>query len=260
MSPEDVAPLPSGAGMPLVGLGTWQLRGRAGTAAVRHALRVGYRHVDTATMYGNEDAVGAALRESGVPREEVFLTTKVAPRDLGRERRTLEASLRALGVDRLDLWLVHWPRGAGADVELWERMLAAREEGLVRDVGVSNYSPAQVDELVAATGVAPAVNQVEWSPLRYDAARLQHSRDRRVVLEGYSPFRAARLEDPVLLEIATAHRVTPSQVIIRWHVDHGVVVIPKSARPSRIEANLDVFGFSLGPEELRRIDATSTVG
>ena len=144
--------LSSGAAMPLLGFGTWQLQGRAAYDAVRYALDVGYRHLDTAAIYRNEDQVGRALRESGVPREEVFLTTKIPPREAGRERATLTASLAALGVDRLDLWLIHWPGGTGPDLSMWQELLAAAEDGLTRDVGVSNYSTAQVDELVAQSG------------------------------------------------------------------------------------------------------------
>ena len=252
--------LSSGAAMPLLGFGTWQLQGRAAYDAVRYALDVGYRHLDTAAIYRNEDQVGRALRESGVPREEVFLTTKIPPREAGRERATLTASLAALGVDRLDLWLIHWPGGAGANLGMWQELLAAAEDGLTRDVGVSNYSAVQVDELVTQTGRAPAVNQIRWSPALFDPVRLAHSRDRGVVLEGYSPFRASDLADPVLVEIAAAHGVTAAQVILRWHLDHGVVVIPKSATPERIAANFDVFGFALTDKEMARLNALSSGG
>lgn len=252
--------LPSGAAMPLLGLGTWQLRGEQGYAAVRHALEVGYRHIDTATVYRNEAEVGRAVKDSGVPREQVFITTKLPPDDAGRERETLQASLDALGTDHVDLWLVHWPPDEKAGVGTWEQLLTLRELGLAGDVGVSNYSPAQIDELVDTTGVAPAVNQIKWSPSLFDARRLAHSRERGVVLEGYSPFKAGRLDDPVLEEIAAAHGVSPAQVVLRWHIEHDVVCIPKSARPERIESNFDVFGFSLSADEIARIDALSTAG
>jgi 2,5-diketo-D-gluconate reductase A len=244
--------------MPLLGFGTWQLRGNSAYEAVRYALDVGYRHVDTATIYGNEDQVGRALRDSGIPRDEVFITTKIPPREAGRERKTLEASLGALGVDQIDLWLIHWPSGDSADLGLWQVLLAAAEDGLIRAAGVSNYSPAQIDELVTQTGRAPAVNQIRWSPALFDPARLAHSRDRGVVLEGYSPFRASDLSAPVLATVATAHGVTPAQVILRWHLDHGVVVIPKSAAPERIAANFDIFDFALTDQELAQIDALSS--
>jgi 2,5-diketo-D-gluconate reductase A len=240
--------------MPLVGLGTWQMTGSRCQAAVRTALEVGYRHLDTATMYRNERDVGQAVRDSGVPRGEVFVTTKLPPGNAGRERRTLDDSLRALGTDYVDLWLVHWPPRGRALVPTWEALLAARDQGLARAVGVSNYSTAQLDELTAATGQAPQVNQIPWAPALYDAAVADEHRQRGVVLEGYSPFKSTDLRHPVLVEIADRHGVTPAQVVVRWHVDHQVVVIPKSATPERIAANFDVFGFSLSDEELGAID------
>jgi 2,5-diketo-D-gluconate reductase A len=241
--------------MPLLGFGTWQLSGKRGYEAVRHALDVGYRHLDTATIYENEEEVGRAVRDSGVPREEVFITTKLPPGRAGRERRTIDASLRALGTEYVDLWLIHWPPNGRARPETWREFLAIRDEGLAKAVGVSNYSTAQLDELTNATGQTPSVNQIRWSPSLFDARRLQEHRDRGVVLEGYSPFKAGNLRHPVLTEIASAHDVTASQVVLRWHLEHGIVVIPKSARPQRIESNFDVFGFSLTPDEVARIDA-----
>jgi diketogulonate reductase-like aldo/keto reductase len=249
--------LDPGGVMPLVGLGTWQMTGGRCRAAARSALEVGYRHIDTATMYRNEREVGRAVRDSGVPREQVFVTTKLPPGNAGRERRTLNESLRALGMDYVDLWLVHWPPRARALVSTWEALVAARDQGLARAVGVSNYSPAQLDELIGATGQAPQVNQIPWAPALYDAALLDAHRRRGVVLEGYSPFKNTDLRHPVLADIAAIHGVTPAQVVVRWHIDHEVVVIPKSANPGRIATNLDVFGFSLTDEERDRIDGLS---
>ena len=260
MSTHDDQPtvsLGAAGALPLVGLGTWEMTGSACYRAVRYALDVGYRHVDTATMYRNERDVGRAVRDSGLPREDVFVTTKVPPRYAGRERRTLEASLRALGTDYVDLWLIHWPPAGGAGSQMWKQLLALRDERLVRAVGVSNYSTAQLDDLVRATGDAPAVNQIRWGPTLYDPGKLDGHRRRGVVLEGYSPFKSTDLRHPVLAEVADRHGVTPAQVVVRWHVDHGVVVIPKSARPERIASNFDVFGFSLDDEELRSLDRLS---
>jgi 2,5-diketo-D-gluconate reductase A len=243
--------------MPMVGFGTWPMRGHKACEAVLTALQAGYRHVDTATMYANEAEVGKGIRESGVPRQEVFLTTKLRAGDAGRERELLTASLRALGTDYLDLWLVHWPPRAAASVRTWREFLAVRDEGLARAVGVSNYSLAQIDELVRATGEAPAVNQIHWNPRRYDATLLQGLRQRGVVVEGYSPLKDTDLNDPVLTEIAWAHSVTPAQVVLRWHLEHEIAVIPKSADPKRIVANLNLFGFSLDPAEVAQIDGLS---
>jgi 2,5-diketo-D-gluconate reductase A len=254
---EFTVPLSGGGTLPLVGLGTWQMTGNECYRAVRHALDVGYRHVDTATMYRNEREVGRAVRDSGIPREDLFLTTKLHPRDAGRERKTLEASLRALGTEYVDLWLVHWPPSRGASPQVWKQFLALRGEGMARAVGVSNYDVAEMDELVAATGEAPQVNQIRWGPSLYKRHELEDHRHRGVVLEGYSPFKTTNLRHPVLVDVARRLGVTPAQVVVRWHVEHGVVVIPKSARPERIESNFDVFGFALDDEDVRRIDALS---
>jgi diketogulonate reductase-like aldo/keto reductase len=249
------ATLPGGGRMPLLGFGTWQLTGDDARAATRAALDAGYRHVDTATMYRNEAEVGAALRDSGVPRSEVFVTTKMPPERAGRERETLQDSLRLLGTDYVDLWLIHWPPDDGLGLASWEAFLAARDEGLARDVGVSNYDLDGLDALAAATGVVPAVNQIPWSPLRYDAAVEQGHRDRGVVLEGYSALRHGTLEHPVVTGIAERLGRTPAQVLIRWHLDHEVVVIPKSRSAERIRENADVESFALPPEDVAALDA-----
>jgi diketogulonate reductase-like aldo/keto reductase len=246
--------------MPLLGLGTWQMRGSQCRRAVQCALEVGYRHLDTATMYRNEGDIGKAIRESGVAREELFITTKLVPSDAGRERRTIEGSLRALGTDYVDLWLIHWPPSGRAGPQAWKEFLALRGEGKTRAVGVSNYRITQIDELTRTSGETPQVNQIRWGPSLYDADEVAEHRRRGVVVEGYSPFKTTDLGHPVLTEIADRHGVTPAQVVVRWHIDHEVVVIPKSASPERIAANFDVFGFSLDETELRRIDALSTAG
>jgi 2,5-diketo-D-gluconate reductase A len=240
--------------MPLLGLGTWQATDREAYDAVRTALDLGYRLIDTATMYGNEAAVGRAVRESGVAREEIFVTTKLRPSDAGREPETIRASLDAMGLDHVDLWLIHWPVARGSGPRTWERFVAAREAGQTRAIGVSNYDSREIDELVDATGVTPAVNQIEWTPALYDASVVAALDQRGVTLEGYSPFKAADLRDPLLLEIARAHGVSVPQVILRWHLEHGFVAIPKSADPGRLAENFDVFGFALDPDEVRRID------
>lgn len=247
--------LTGGVAMPLVGFGTWQLRGDQGYEAIRYALEVGYRHLDTATMYGNEAEVGRAVRDSGLPREEVFLATKLQRSDAGRERRTLTASLRALGTDYLDLWLIHAPPREQAGLATWRQFLAVRDEGLVRAVGVSNYDTDQLDLLAEATGEMPAVNQVPWSPARHDPFLLAEHRERAVVLEGYSPLKGTRLRDPVLAEIANRHQVTPAQVVLRWHLEHQIPVIPKSRSRERIASNFDLSGFTLSDEEIAHLDA-----
>ena len=205
---EPTVPLGPGNAMPLLGLGTWQMRGSECRRAVRYAIDVGYRHLDTATMYRNEGDIGRAIGESGIAREELFITTKVAPNDAGRERRTLESSLRALGTDYVNLWLVHWPPGGRAGARTWQELVTLRDEGKARAVGVSNYGVAQIDELARSSGATPQVNQIRWGPSLYDAAMVAEHRRRGVVLEGYSPFKSTDLRHPVLVEIADDHAVT----------------------------------------------------
>ena len=246
--------LVSGTRMPLLGLGTWQARGRSAIEAVRYALELGYRHLDTATMYANEREVGQAVAQSGVPRSEVFVTTKLPQRHAGRERETLAESLASLGLDYVDLWLIHWPPGGRARPDVWERLLELQADGFAREVGVSNYSLEQLDELHRATGRLPAVNQVEWSPALFDRAVLEGHRRRGVQLEGYSPLRTTNLRDTRLAEVAEAHGVTPAQVVLRWHVEHRIVAIPKSTNPRRIAENAAIFDFRLTPSEVERLD------
>ena len=252
-----MASLPGGVDMPMIGFGTWRLRGRSGRSSLRAALAAGYRHLDTATMYGNEADVGHAVAESGLARTDVFITTKLPSGRAGQVRATLAASLRALGTDHVDLWLVHWPPAGRALCSVWREFLEMREAGRARAVGVSNYSLAQIDRLIEATGQAPAVNQLPWSPARHDPELLAGHAQRGVAVEGYSPLKGTNLADPALTDIAAAHGVTPAQVVLRWHLEHGITVIPKSEHPDRIAANLDLLGFTLTPAEVERIDGLS---
>lgn len=247
--------LAGGTRIPLIGFGTWRLTGDEAAQSVGWALESGYRHLDTATMYGNEAEVGAAVQHSGVAREEVFLTTKLPAERAGRERQTLERSLRGLGTDHVDLWLVHWPPGGNAAPEVWQELVRARDEGLTRAIGVSNYSLEQIDELTDVVGVTPQVNQIKWSPFLFDRDIYDGHRSRGVVLEGYSPFRAGDLGNKVLARIANARDATPAQVIVRWHLQREIVVIPKSARRERIVENVDVGGFELSADEMTALDA-----
>ena len=246
--------LSEGVSIPLIGFGTWQLDGDDAYNGVRAALDIGYRHIDTATAYGNENRVGAAVRDSGLGRQDVFITTKCPPGNAGREAQTLDASLSALRVDFIDLWLIHWPPHGEARPDMWKAFVEALEQGKTRAIGVSNYSIAQIDELVTATGRAPALNQIPWNPFVFSEREVAELRNRHVVLEGYSPLKRSDLGNPVLTEIAAAHGKTTAQVILRWHVEHGFVVIPRSRRRERIEENFAVFDFELTPEEVRRLD------
>jgi diketogulonate reductase-like aldo/keto reductase len=240
--------------MPLLGFGTWQITGPTATTAVRAALGAGYRHLDTATVYGNEAEVGAGLSESGVARDDVFITTKVPGGATGQEAELLQERLHKLGTDRVDLWLIHWPTAGGADVQMWQALIDAHKQGLARAIGVSNYSIEMIDELVAGTGVTPAVNQIEWSPLLFDRDVLGHHRKRGLVVEGYSALRGGTLDHPAIVEIAERHGKSPAQVIVRWHLQHQIVVIPKSVKRERIVENAAVADFELTPEDMERLD------
>jgi 2,5-diketo-D-gluconate reductase A len=246
--------------MPLLGFGTWQISDAEAPAATVAALEAGYRHIDTATGYENEAGIGQALRTADLPRDSVFLTTKMPPDNVGRERQTLEESLTKLGVDFVDLWLVHWPPNRRATPEAWEEFIRAREDGLARSIGVSNYSLDQIDELTQATGVIPAVNQIRWGTSIYDPALATGLEQRGVVLEGYSPFKASNLDDPTLASIAANHDATAAQIVIAWHVAHGFVVIPKSVRQERIVANAAGAKLELTADELAAIDALAVTG
>lgn len=253
--PTTTADLPSGAAIPLLGFGTWRLEGSTAQAAVEQALETGYRHLDTATIYGNEKEVGAGLRTSGVARDEVFVTTKCPPDKASEARSVLEQSLSLLGLEAVDLWLVHWPPSDA--VAMWEAFVQAQGDGLVGDIGVSNFSLAQLDEVEQATGVKPAVNQIKWSPLLFDRSVLEGHRERGIVQEGYSGLKGGTLDHEVVTGIAARLDRTPAQVITRWHLEHGVVTIPKSSNPDRIRSNADVDDFSLSAEDLATLDALS---
>lgn len=252
--PDQTLTLSGGARIPLLGFGTWQITGDDAVRATTSALESGYRHLDTATVYGNEAEVGRALAESGVPRDEVFVTTKCPPDNVGKELDTLRKSLELLQVDHVDLWLIHWPGSGSSNTDLWHAFVEAREAGLAREIGVSNFDASLLDEITDATGVAPAINQVKWSPLLFDAGVVEEHRSRGVAVEGYSALRGGTLEHPSIVEIAERLGRTPAQVIIRWHLQHEVVVIPKSVNAERIRSNADVGGFRLSDEDMANLD------
>ena len=253
--PDDAATLSGGARRPLLGFGTWQIKGQDAVRATSTALEAGYRHLDTATVYGNEGEVGRALAGSGVDRGEVFLTTKCPPNRAGRELDTLQESLERLQTDHVDLWLIHWPGDGSSNPHIWQAFAEAQASGLAQEIGVSNFDAASIDEVSEAVGVRPAVNQIEWSPLLFDADVLEAHRERGVVLEGYSALRGGTLDHPVIVGIADRTGRTAAQVIVRWHLQHQVVVIPKSVHPDRIRSNADVGGFTLTDEDMATLDA-----
>jgi diketogulonate reductase-like aldo/keto reductase len=251
--------LADGHRMPLLGLGVWQVAdGPRCVNAVRWALELGYRHIDTAQAYGNEKSVGKALRDSGVPRNEVFLTTKFFP---ARKDPVGEAeqSLRRLGVDQVDLYLIHWPqRGA---TWAWPGMERARELGFARSIGVSNFSVSELDEVLAAGTSRPVVNQVQFSPLEYRRGLLEACRQRSVALEAYSPLGTARhLSNETVSRVAKRAGRTPAQVLLRWCLQHDVPAIPKSIHRDRIAENAQVFDFTLSQQDMTELDALDQTG
>lgn len=249
--------LRGGAVIPMLGLGTWEMAGDEGYSAVREALALGYRQIDTATNYKNESVVGRAIKHSGVEREDLFITTKVPGNHVAEARETLENSLTALEVEYLDLWLMHWAPEGDAAATLWDHMIKAQTEGLVKSIGVSNFDNDLLDLVIDKTAVTPAINQIPWSPNQFDAQILADHARRGILVQGYSPFKGADLDSQVLQEIAGAHNATPHQVIIRWHLDRGVVVIPKSAHHERLAQNLAAVDLELSDSELRKIDELS---
>jgi diketogulonate reductase-like aldo/keto reductase len=265
MSDRQAAPdaatkvLADGTEIPTLGLGVWQVPdGPECGNAVRWALEAGYRHIDTAQAYGNEESVGRGLRESGVPREDVFITTKFYP---GSKDPVAEArrSLQRLGVDRVDLYIIHWPRGG--PTWAWPGMEQAKQQGYTRSIGVSNFSVAELDEVIGVATERPVVNQVQFSPFEYRKALLQACTERDIALEGYSPLGTGRhLSDETVAEIAERLGRTPAQILIRWSVQRDVIVIPKSAHRNRIEENAQVFDFELSDEDLARLDGLDRTG
>ena len=250
--------LNNGVEMPRFGLGVWQAKtGSEVRNAVRWALEAGYRHVDTARIYGNERDVGAVLGEGIVPREDIFVTTKLWNGDQGYEetKQAFAASLRDLGLDRVDLYLMHWPV-EGKRRESWRAMEELLATGAARAIGVSNFLEHHLDELLETATVVPAVNQVEFSPFLYQRALLEHCRQHGIQLEAYSPLtRGRRLDDPTLAAVAARHGTSSAQVLIRWALQHDLVVIPKSVTRERVVANADVFGFELGADDMATLDA-----
>jgi 2,5-diketo-D-gluconate reductase A len=245
-----------GVPIPQVGFGVWQVPDDEVEAAIEVALASGYRHIDTARIYGNESGVGRALAAADLPREDVFVTTKIWNDDHRRVREAFEASMDRLGLEQLDLLLLHWPvPKADTYVGAWRDLLALREEGRVRAVGVCNFHLPHLMRLEAETGELPAINQIELHPYLQQAQLRAFHAERGIVTESWSPLASGKkvLDDPAIGAIAAAHSVTAAQVIIRWHLQLGLVVLPKSVTPQRIVQNLDVFGFTLDDAQLATI-------
>jgi diketogulonate reductase-like aldo/keto reductase len=246
--------LADGYQMPVLGLGVWQVPdGPTCVNAVRWALETGYRHIDTAQVYGNEQSVGRALRESGVPREEVFITTKFYPANQDPVAAA-EQSLRRLGVEQVDLYLVHWPQNG--PVWAWPGMQRCHERGLARSIGISNFGVSDLTAVLAAATIAPVVNQVQFSPVDYRRALLDACRQRDVLVEAYSSLGTGQyLGHPVVRQVAGRVNRTPAQVLLRWCLQHDLLVIPKSTHRERIVENAQIFDFALSPRDMAELDA-----
>ena len=251
--------LADGNSIPVLGLGVWQVPdGAECERAVRWALETGYRHIDTAQAYGNEASVGRALRDSGIPREEVFITTKFYParRDPAAE---IEGSLRRLGVHQVDLYIIHWPRKGATWA--WPGMEAARERGHARSIGVSNFSVQELEQVIAVASTPPAINQVQFSPFEYRRSLLEACKARDVAVEAYSPLGTGRhLSDRTVDRVAEGVGRTPAQVLLRWCLQRGTIVLPKSTHRERIDQNAQVFDFSLSDGDMATLDALDVTG
>jgi 2,5-diketo-D-gluconate reductase A len=261
MTLSPLITLNDGHTIPQLGLGTWPLDNGQVATAVVHALEAGYRHIDTAVKYGNEEGVGKGLRASGVDRHEVFVTTKLDGQFQGQDRAVagLEGSLKRMRLDYVDLLLIHWPLPQRDEfISTWKTFERLQAEGKVRSIGVSNFKPAHLERLLAETDVVPAVNQIQLSPAITRAADREFDAKHGIVTESYSPLGgsgASLLQAPILARLGEKYGKTPAQVVLRWHIEQGLVVIPKSGNPERMRQNLEIFDFALNPQDLAELAA-----
>ena len=256
MTLSPLIKLNDGHSIPQLGLGTWPLDDDQVAAAVVTAVEAGYRHIDTAVKYGNEEGVGNGILASGVERGEIFVTTKLDGQFQGQDRAVegLEGSLRRMKLEYVDLLLIHWPLPARDEfISTWRTFERLQAEGKVRSIGVSNFKPAHLERLLAETDVVPAVNQIQLSPAITRVAEREFHNRHGIVTESYSPLGgsgASLLDAPVLAQLGEKYDKTPGQLVLRWHIQNGLVVIPKSGDPQRMRENLDVFDFALDPQDL----------
>jgi 2,5-diketo-D-gluconate reductase A len=257
MSTQPTISLNDGNVIPQLGFGVWQVPNEEAAKVVGTAISTGYRSIDTAAIYGNEIGVGKAIAASAVRRTQLFVTTKLWNDHHTNARSALNESLSRLGLDHVDLYLIHWPKPRqNAYVEAWKALVKLKEEGRAKSVGVSNFTVSHLKRIIDATGVAPSVNQIELHPRFQQKELAAYHTEHGIITESWSPLgQGTLLENPTLKALAQKHGRTPAQVVIRWHLDRGYIVIPKSVTPTRIRENFDVFDFSLDADDLAKIAA-----
>lgn len=265
--PHPITPAPrlsldDGATIPQLGYGLYKVPAADAARLCREAIAIGYRHLDTAAFYGNEQGVGEAVREAPVPREELFVTSKVWKDDNGYDTtlRAFDASMARLGLTTLDLYMIHWPvPSTDSFVDTWRALVRLREEGRVTSIGVANFHAHHIDRIIAETGVAPVVNQVELHPWLPQTELREFDESRGIRTEAWSPLARGRiLATPLLDDLAAKHGRTPAQIVLRWHIELGNIVIPKASSPERLRENLDVFDYALDPDDLDAIASLET--
>jgi diketogulonate reductase-like aldo/keto reductase len=248
--------LNNGVNMPVLGLGTWDLRGKQAHKAVRMALEIGYIHIDTATIYGNEREIGAAVKSSNIPREDIFITSKVWTSDQGYNNTlaAFERSRELLDVEYIDLYLIHWPV-TGLRSETWKALEKIYDIGRVRAIGVSNFTIRHLEEFKETLALTPTVNQVEFSPFLYQKELLDYCNSNNIALEAYCPLtRTKKFSDPTIMSISQKHNKTPAQILIRWELQHDIITIPKSGNKKHLIENADIFDFNLDESDMEQLD------
>lgn len=260
MNKTPIIKLNNGIGMPQLGLGVWKVQdGNEAVSSVEYALKVGYRLIDTAALYGNERSVGEAIRSSGIPREDIFITTKLWNSDQGYDStlKAFQASLDRLGLGYVDLYLIHWPNhDTDLIADTWRAFEDIYRGKRARSIGVSNFKPSHLESLLQTAKTIPSINQIELHPYNSQLKTREFCREHGIAVESWSPLMQGGeiLNEAIIVDIAKQHHKTPAQIVLRWHIDNNLVVIPKSVTPKRIKENFELFDFKLSPDEIKKID------